>query len=157
MAFFNSRLNLWLCELFMVFDFFYFLFWVMFVSHTFLSTCVIFLYDFSSVDAVIWIFATFCSLLFLVPAPFIHLRLRQACDLSHFANLLFSPIHFSIQLLFQHSNLSCALSFAFLSPALITVIIGIRLVVWILLVRAFLDHQIFKVIAFLFDVVDCGE
>lgn len=157
MAFFNPRLNLWLCELLVVFKFFYFLFWVMFVSHAFLSACIVFLNDFSSVDAIIWIFATFCSLLFLIPAPFVHLRLRQTCDFSHFANLLLSPIHFSIQLLFQHSDLSCALSFAFLSPALISVIIWIRLVVWILLVGAFLDHQIFKVIALLFDVVDCGE
>lgn len=51
--------------------------------------------------------------LFLVPAPFIHLALRKACNFCHFVDFFLGPVHFAIELLFKDLDLDGTFSFTF--------------------------------------------
>ena len=63
-------------------------------------------FDYFSVS--IWMLFCLFVFLFLIPTPFIDLRLRQSCDFSHLANLFLSPINLSPKLLLQESDLKSA-------------------------------------------------
>lgn len=52
-------------------------------------------------------------LLLLVPAPLIHLRLRQPCYLRHMHYLVLCPVHLSVQFLLQQLYLPCTFSLPF--------------------------------------------
>ena len=80
-------------------------------------------------------------LLFLVPPPFVHLRLRESSYLGHFCDILLPPIGHDLQFFFQNFDLGCALPLPFPHPILVFFILIILHHFWLLLGRAVFGIQ----------------
>lgn len=85
-------------------------------------------------------------LLFLVPPPFVHLRLRKTSQLGHLCDFLLVPVGLRIELHLQGLDLIGAFSLSFLDPILILFILIFFILIRLLLrlhLPTILDPQIF--------------